>query len=398
MKTNKIIVIGAGYAGLRAIENLSKNKNNEIILFDKSPYHYMQTEVYDFIANENDFSNITVDLFTFCAGFNNNVTFYKQEITNVDFNNKKVITNIQRYSYDYLIIAVGARTRFFDNIIGLKEYAHGIKALHRALYFKQKFEKSLLGKIEDEGSYCKPINIVITGGGLSGVEIAAQMASFSKEFYKRNHFLCRKLNIMIIEAFSQILNGIDNTLVEQSVQRLQELDVEIRYDSKVIEVKKESVHLSNGEILPMDFMINTAGIEPNALVATLKLEKNERGYIKINDYLQSPISPSVFAIGDCTNISYKDSPVPQTADVAEQMAEHCAKNISNLIKNKPLVKHTIKSRGVLIALGRKYAVAKVFGFNITGYPAYIMKKIIEKMYAKSLDIRSAKGDSKIFKD
>ena len=356
----------------------------------------MQTEVYDFIANENDFSKITVDLFTFCAGFENNVTFYKQEVLEVDFKNKKVITGVQRYSYDYLIIAVGAQTRFFDDIIGLKEYAYGIKALHRALYFKQKFEKSLLSKIEEEGSYCKPINIIITGGGLSGVEIAAQMASFSKEFYKQNHFLCRKLNIIIIEAFSQILSGVDITLVKQSVQRLKSLDVEIRYNSKVTEVTKESVHLITGEVLPMDFMINTAGITANALVATLNLQRDERGYIKVNDYLQTSSHKDVFAIGDCTNILYQNIPVPQTADVAEQMAEHCAKNISALIDAKPLMIHHIKSRGVLIALGRRYAVASVFGIHIKGYLAYVIKKIIEKTYAKGLVLRSKKGAQKIF--
>lgn len=396
MKTNKIIVIGGGYAGLRAVERLAQEKNNEIILFDKNPYHYMQTEVYDLIANEEDFAQITVDLYTFCTGFDDNVTFVKQEVTNIDFKNKKIITPIQRYHYDYLIIAVGSRTRFVDNVIGLREYAYGIKALHRAMYFKQKFEMSLFKRVDESGTYCNPLNIIIAGGGLSGVEIAAQMASFSKEFYQRNNFICRKLNIVIINSGAHILKGLDTKLVEQSDKRLKDLEVVIKNNKKVIGLTKETVKLSDGEILPMDFMIFAGGIEPNGLIHNLDIEKNAQGYITTNSYLQTSVDESVFALGDSTTIYHNDVPVAPTADVAEQMAELCAKNIKNLINNKPLVSHNIHSRGILIALGRNYAVAKIFGINIKGYPAFVFKKIIERVYAKRLDYRSHQGCKKIF--
>ncbi len=396
MKTNKIIVIGGGYAGLRAVERLAKNKNNEIILLDKNPYHYMQTDVYDLIANEEDFAQITVDLFTFCMGFEGNVTFFKQEVTNVDFENKKVITPIQRYNYDYLVIAVGSRTRFMDNVIGLREHAYGIKALHRAMYFKQKFEMSLFKKVDESGTYCTPLSIIIAGGGLSGVEIAAQMASFSREFYQRNNFICRKLNIVLVNAGEHILQGVDPVLVKQSDQRLKDLEIVIKNKRKVVELTKTTVKLSCGEIIPMDFMIFAGGIEPNGLVQNLDVVKTQRGYIKTNDYLQVEAYENVFALGDSTTIYHKGDPVAPTADVAEQMAELCAKNIEALMAGKNLQKHNIRSRGILIALGRGYAVATIFGFHLKGYMAYIFKKIIERVYAKRLDYRSKQGCKKIF--
>jgi NADH dehydrogenase len=389
-------VVGAGYAGLRVVEHLAKNKNNEIILFDKNPYHYMQTEVYDLIANEEDFAQITVDLFTFCTGFNGNVTFYKQEVTNVDFKNTKVITPIQRYSYDYLVLAVGSRTKFVDSVIGLRDYGYGIKALHRAMYFKQKFEMSLFKKVDESGTQCSALHIVIAGGGLSGVEIAAQMASFSREFYHKNNFLCRKLDIVIINSGEHILKGIDKHLVEQSDTRLKELHVVIKNNRKVVELTKTTVKLSCGEVMPMDFLIFAGGIEPNGLIFNLDMQKNERGFIQTNEYLQSSVADNVFAIGDSTTIYNNEEAVAPTADVAEQMGEVCAKNISNLINNKELVKHKIKSRGILIALGRRYAVAKLFGVNFNGHFAYYMKKIVERVYAKRLDYRSRQGYKKIF--
>lgn len=396
MSKNKIIIIGGGYAGLRTVEKLAKNPQNEIVLLDRNSYHFMQTDVYELIANEEDFAHVSVDLFTFCSGFNGNVTFIKQDVTNIDFSNKKVITPIQRYRYDYLVIAVGSRTKFLPDVVGLREYGYGVKALYRAMYFKQKFEMSLFHRVEESGTSCSALNIIVAGGGLSGVEIAAQMASYSKEFYRNNNFICRKLNIVIVNSGEHILKGIDKYLVHKSSKRLSDLSVVVKNKRKVVELTIDSVKLSGGEIIPMDFLIFAGGIEPSALVHNLNLQKNETGYIKTNLFLQTEEYEDVFAIGDCTTIYNNSMIVSPTADTAEQMAEVCAKNIENLIQNRALLKHNIKSRGVLIALGRNYAVSKIFGLYFSGYFAYILKKLVEKVYAKRLDIRSHKGYKKIF--
>ncbi|MDD5157366.1 FAD-dependent oxidoreductase [Sulfurimonas sp.] len=396
MNKNKIVVIGGGYAGLRTIEKLAKNPKNEIVLFDRNSYHFMQTDVYDLIANEEDFAHVSVDLFTFCSGFDNNVTFIKQDVTNIDFTNKKIITPIQRYRYDYLVIAVGSRTKFLPDVIGLKEYGYGVKALYRAMYFKQKFEMSLFNRVEENGTSCNALNIIVAGGGLSGVEIAAQMASYSREFYSNNNFICRKLNIMIVNSGEHILKGIDKRLVHKSAKRLDDLEVVVKNNRKVVELTKDSVKLSCGEIIPMDFLIFAGGIEPSALVYNLNLQKNSAGYIATNKFLQTETYCDVFAIGDCTTIYHNDRIVAPTADTAEQMAEICAKNIENLIYGRVLVEHSIKSRGVLVALGRNYAASKIFDLYFSGYFAYILKKLVEKIYAKRLDIRSHRGCKKIF--
>jgi len=394
--SNKIIIIGAGYAGLVAVKKLAKNPNNSITLIDKNSYHFMQTDVYDLIANEYDFAQVSVDMFTFCAGLNKNVSFLKEIVTNIDFSKKKVITQKQRISYDYLVIAVGARTKFVSHVKGLTEFAFGIKALHRAIYFKQKFELSLFQKVEESGNFCSPLNIVVTGGGLSGVEIAAQMASYANDFYKNNHFICRKLNIILINSPSTILYGMDKKLIIASEKRLQELGIKIITNAKVTEVTKSAVRLSTGAVFPTDFMIYAGGIEPNALIHTLNIQKDSQGYIKTDETLQTTQHKEVFAIGDCTRIFNKEEALAPTADIAEQMGALCAKNIEAIIEKKELQKHQIKSRGVLIALGRNYSVAKLLGIYFDGYIAYLAKKIIEKVYFKRLDSISKKGCEKIF--
>ena len=393
----KIVVIGAGYGGVRLVEALSYNEAYEVILFDKNPYHYMQTDVYDLIANELDFAKIILDLHTFCAGLDGNVTFYKQEVLRIDFENKRIFTAQQRISYNYVVIAVGARTRFLKSIEGLFEYGHGVKALHRAMYFKQKFEMSLFRKVDESGTQCDPLNIVVAGAGLSGVEIAAQMASFAKNFYCENNFLCRKLNILLVNSAEHILKGMDEYLVVKSEKRLKYLDVEIKNNTRVVSLTKESVTLSSGETLKMDFMIFAGGIEPSGLVYDLDIEKDERGFITIDEHLQIPKYREAFVIGDAARITDNlGRRIAPTADVAEQMADVVMKNIENMIKGRELEKHSIKSRGVLIALGRRYAAAKVFGLFFDGYVAYLMKKMIERVYAWRLDSVSKKGCKRIF--
>lgn len=393
---SKIIVIGGGYAGLRAIEKLAKNPQNEIVLFDKHSYHFMQTNVYDLIANEEDFAQVSLDLFTYCLGYDENVSFVKEEIVSIDFEHKKVISCTQRHSYDYLIIAVGARTKFVKSVRGLHTHAHGIKVLHRAMHFKQKFEMALFRKVQLNGTVCEPINIVVAGGGLSGVEIAAQMASYAEEFYTKNNFICRKLNIFLINSSDHILKGLDPYLVKKTDERLQKLGIEICNNTKVVEINELNVRLSSGRALPMDFLVFAGGIEPNALVRALSVEKDERGNLVTNKYLQIPEYQEVFAIGDCTLLKNGDKPIAPTADVAEQMGELCAKNITSLIQKKPLEAHNIDSRGILIALGRRYAVGKLFGFYIGGYFAYFIKNMVEIIYAKRLDWRSHQGYKKVY--
>jgi NADH dehydrogenase len=145
-------------------------------------------------------------------------------------------------------------------------------------------------------------------------------------------------------------------------------------------------------------MIFTGGIEPKDLVYGLKVPKDAREHIVTNEYLQIEGYENAYAAGDCTILYDGEKFVAPTADVAEQMAELCAKNIANTLKNKPLLKHSIKSRGMLIALGRRYAVGKIFGMYVGGYFGYILKKIIEKVYSKRLFMRSGRGSKKIFGD
>jgi len=172
----KVVVIGGGYGGLRAIEHLALQADMDVTLIDKHPYHYLQTEAYGYIAGRFDLHDVVIDLQDWCSGFKKKVTFIYDHATDIDFASQKVKLCSSEVAYDYLIIATGARTNFFSFIEGLREHSFGVKSLHRAHNFRAEFEKIIYKKLQNEDD-AQEINLAIGGAGLSGVEVAAEMAN-----------------------------------------------------------------------------------------------------------------------------------------------------------------------------------------------------------------------------
>ena len=183
----KIVIIGGGYAGIYALRELTKNKNIKITLIDKQTFHNLQPEVYDLIANKSNFADVTIDLTTLCLGFEHNYLEFKNlKVNNIDKVNQKIYTEEKEIvEYDYLIIAAGTRTFFPPSIDGLN-IAHDLKKLQWAMYFKSCFENQLFKKVKDEAKKCDDTHIVVVGAGLSGVEIAAEMAYITPPINKVN--------------------------------------------------------------------------------------------------------------------------------------------------------------------------------------------------------------------
>ncbi|OHD85764.1 MAG: hypothetical protein A3I60_02370, partial [Sulfuricurvum sp. RIFCSPLOWO2_02_FULL_43_45] len=280
MQSVHVVVIGGGYGGIRAIEHLANNTHITITLIDKNPYHYMQAEVYDFIANKVDMSHVMIDLPSLCKSFGL-VQFICDEVSGIDPLSSTVSTATQSIRYDYLIIATGSRTYFPDFIKGLRQHSHGVKSIPSALDFKQQFERSLLNRIEAQSRGCevKPFNIVIGGAGLSGVEIAAEMAAYANSFYQNGNFGCRGVDVYLIDAYESILFGMDPFLIESAYERLIKLGVHVWHNNRISEVRANQILLDNGKILDFEFMIFTGGIAASTLTQYLGFETNAKGHL-----------------------------------------------------------------------------------------------------------------------
>lgn len=177
---------------------------------------------------------MTIDLTTLCLGLKHNYLEYKNLIVrNIDTKQKVIHTEEKELvSYDYLILAAGTRTFFPQSIEGLNN-AHDIKKLQWAMFFKQSFENQLFKKIRDEAKQCNDTHIVVVGAGLSGVEIAAEMAYNAKKFFKRGNFSCDNLKISLVSSSVSILPGLSHKLINISHKRLKSLGINVITNTKL---------------------------------------------------------------------------------------------------------------------------------------------------------------------
>ncbi len=388
MSKKKIVVCGLGYAGLSFIRNFENLNNIEIVAIDQNPFHYLQPAVYKYISNEKLLNEIIIDLFYLTKHIRKNLVFYKDKIVNIDFNKRYVITYNHTVKYDYLILSLGSQT-YFPNIEGLKKYSAGIKNVGRAMEFKHSFEKIIFNKMKEEKDGCinRDFNIVIGGGGLSGVEIATEMAVFQKKILSNIGCSIGKAGIYIVEALPNILYGMDDFIIETANERIKKLDINLIVGKRIVKVEANKIVLEDGNEIKTDFLIWTGGIIGNNLLSKLDLPKNKKNQLLVDEYFRVKSLDNVFAIGDCAEIKDFDTGkiLPSTAQVAIQCGKIVAKHIKNLIERKKLEKLSPKVKGILTALGGKYAVG-IIGKNvrIKGYPAHILKELILNSYKYSL--------------
>lgn len=395
--SQKVVVIGGGYAGIAAVRELHHRSDLEIVLLDKHSYHNLQPEVYDLIAGKSDIADVTVDLVTLSLGLGKNVTFMNRRVTVVDRTNKIVKTEEgDDISYDYLIIAAGARTFFPRQIEGL-DASNDLKKLHKALSFKQKFERALFKKIDNEARKCEELNIVIVGGGLSGVEIAAEMAYYSQKFFQKGQFACEYMNIYLISATPTLLPGMSEFLINKTHKRLESLRVKLVLGKLMTKNDEEFVYLNDDSKVRFDFMIFAGGIESANLSNRLDIEKNKAGQIVVDRECKSVSDEFIYACGDTAELFDKDGKrTPANVQNAVKSAQVAVANIIAKIDNKEGVEYNFKNPGVLVALGGRYAAAEIDGIvKLSGFIAYVLKHVVFLKYKLPLIWISKKGYLKL---
>jgi NADH dehydrogenase len=396
----RVVIVGGGYAGVKALQTLAVSNVCDIILIDQHPYHYLQTEAYELIANECSMTRVTIDLVALCLSYGEHVTFIKDTIREIDFENKYASGQNSCHPYDYLLLCTGSRTAFHSAIAGLREHSHGVKTLPSALSFKHQFEQRLYARMESEGGWCsEPFNVVIGGGGLSGVEIAAEMAHYIRVFHKDNTLTCEDIHIFLIIPHENVLEGMESYLIQKATRRLIQLGVKIINHSRITSVEEHTLILNNDEVLCFDFMIFTGGIVASTLTSTMMTSKNKKSQLIVDEYLRIPTYNGVFAAGDIAELrGIEGDLLPPTAQTAEQSGTLAAQNILAMIENREMRCAKIRMEGMMVALGGSYAAISLFGVvRISGFLGYWIKRVIMRGYRYFLHRQCTKGMDQLSK-
>lgn len=376
-KKIKLIVVGGGYAGVSLLHKLKQNSKLDITLIDKSPSHLLQTHIHKYLSGYYSKEDITFNHEHYCSV--NNITFQCAQITSINYDANYIMTKENKLiHYDYLVVATGSISIFPKQIKNIIEYTRDIKNIDNLDYYKDMFEKMLISKPKNK-------NIVVVGGGVSGLQIACEYGYT----IQKNGLNSKNIQVSIVEGMNSLLPGMDPFLIDSAEKRCKELEIKVIKNYFASTILEDKVILSNNQEVPYDMLLFVIGASGNLIShKDEKVKHNPRNQLIVDDFYRLTPYKNVFAIGDiteATDIKTKKFQSP-TAQSARMQAELTAKNILKNIKGSELTSNNVSNKGILIDLGGpNSAVGKLFNFNLSGKLALWAKKLIYSLHSQKFN-------------
>jgi NADH dehydrogenase len=340
----RIVIIGGGFAGLNLAKSL-KNSNYQTVLIDRHNYHTFQPLLYQVATAGLEPDSIAYPL---RKVFNHYENFFFRiaEVEAVVAEDKSIVTDKGVLKYDYLVLATGAHTNYFGNE-NIERYSMPMKSVREALDLRslilQNFEEALITK--DLVERQKLMNLVVVGGGPTGVELAGALAELKKWILPKDYpdLDFRQMKVHLMEGQDRLLGSMSNASSDKAKEFLHKMGVEIWTDTFVKDYDGETVTTNKGKDLPTKTLIWAAGVKGNPLFG---LETNKDGRIPVDGYLQSVEYSDVFVIGDLAMVKSEDTKegYPMLASVASQQGHHLAKSFKKLLANKPIKEFKYKDK------------------------------------------------------
>ncbi|HOI86755.1 MAG TPA: NAD(P)/FAD-dependent oxidoreductase [Lentimicrobium sp.] len=386
MKKRKVIVVGGGFAGIQLVRRLD-DKLFDILLIDKINHHQFQPLFYQVATSQIEPSSISFPLRHIFRN-KDNVQIRMAEVIGVDDSNKIISTTIGTFEYDYLVLAIGCKTNFFGNE-NLSKQVLSLKSTYDAITIRNhillNFENILSAREEEkEGLF----NIVIVGGGPTGVELAGAFSEIKKNILPRDFHRIdfSKLNIILIEGSKNTLNSMSDTARRTSRDYLRKMGVDIQLEKIVKNYNGEILELTNGEFIKTKSVIWAAGVIANEIsgIPLDSITPDKR--IRVDRINRVSGMEDVFAIGDIARMETPKYPKahPQLANVAINQAKNLARNLKNLQRNKNLIEYEYKDLGTMATIGRNKAIVDFPFLRIKGFFGWLIWMFLHLMLILSV--------------
>ena len=380
----RIVIIGAGFGGLKLAKKLV-GSGFQIVLIDKNNYHQFQPLFYQVASSGIEPSSI---LFPLRKIFQKRKDVYIRvaEVHSVDTEKKELHTSLDVVWYDYLVIATGVNSNFFG-MKNLEQYAIPMKSVSEAMYLRNRIlsnlEKAvtLFEQFEDEKRAL--LNVVVVGGGPTGVEIAGAIAEM-KNFVLPKDYPDLNLDLMqvsLLEGSPSLLANMSKHASEKSTFYLKRLGVNARVNTRVIDYDGETLRLGNGEIIKTKLVIWAAGISGVVPSGIPKEAVGRSSRMLVDEFSKVKGFEDIYAIGDASVMSTADYPNghPQVAQVAIQQGTNLANNFRAIRKNAPLKAFKYIDRGSMATIGRNRAVADLPFLKFSGFIAWLTWMFVHLM-------------------
>lgn len=381
----RVVILGGGFGGMYAAmefeQALAQGADLDVTLVNRDNFFLFTPMLHEVAASDLDITNIVSPIRKLLR----RVAFFHGDIESIDLPNKRVglshghEQHCHSLPYDHLVLALGSTTNFL-NIPGLADRALTMKSLDDAICLRNR----LIANLEEADFECAAplraplLNFVVAGGGFAGVETIAAMNDFLREAVRFfPHLREDMLRIILVNSGNVILPELGEKLGAYAQRKLIENKVEIHSNCKVTAVTDRDVILSDGTTVTTNTLVWTAGTSPHSLLDTLPFTK-VRGRVLVNEYLEVPEWPGVWAFGDCAVVPDRNTgdSHPPTAQHALREGKVAARNILATIRGgqkKPFLYSTL---GLLAPIGKRTGVANILGVNFSGFIAWWLWRTI----------------------
>ena len=379
----RVVIVGGGLGGLRLAEDLY-GVGMQVVLIDKNNFHQFPPLIYQIASAGIDPSSIS---FPFRQIFRKRKDFYFRmaEARMVDTDKKILQTSIGKIDYDYLVLAAGATTNFFGNK-NIEDWAIPMKTVPEAMGLRNallsNLERALTCATEEERQ--ELLNVVIVGGGATGVEIAGALSEMKRYVipYDYPDMDSSLMHIYLIEAGDRLLAGMTPDSSKKAYDFLKSMGVDIQFGKMVTDYRDHKVIMKDGSEIPTRTFLWVSGIRANAMPGIDESHLGRGFRFKVDQYNRIPGLEGVFAIGDqCLQTTDKAYPNghPQVAQVAIQQAKNLAKNLKKINEGQAensLTAFKYKNLGSMATIGRNKAVVEIGKLRSQGFFAWILWLVV----------------------
>ncbi|CAN5557421.1 NAD(P)/FAD-dependent oxidoreductase [soil metagenome] len=385
-KIPKVLIIGAGFAGLNAAKALAASPV-EITLVDRRNHHTFQPLLYQVATATLSPANIAQPIRRILSQYKN-IKVLLDEVASIDMAAKQAhFKELGVLDFDYLILATGAKHSYFGNE-HWEKFAPGLKTIEDAIEIRSRilaaFENAE-NEMARTGSH-KPLNFIVIGGGPTGVEMAGAIADICRISMRGDYRFIdpTKARTILIEGLPKILAPYPDDLSAKALAQLRDMGVEVLLSTTVTDVKADKVSTKSGAAtetrsIPAAAVVWAAGVQASSASKLLGAELDRRGCVIVDQFLNPPGFSHIFVCGDVAHFEQNGKPVPGVAPCAMQMGQHVASEIACDIAGKERKPFHYSDKGDMATIGRRRAVANLhwpIQAHMSGYIAWLSWLII----------------------
>ena len=379
----RLVIIGGGFGGIELIKKLGKDNPFQVVLFDRHNYHTFQPLLYQVATAGLEPDSIAAPLRKIFEGYQD-FYFRMAEVTKIYADDNCIDTSIGRVSYDYLVIATGSKTNYYG-MTEIQEKSMPMKQVPQALDIRsrilQNYENVLLK--DDPIERQSLLDIVIVGGGPTGVELAGALSELRKHVLPKDlpEIDFSKMNIYLVEAIGKLLAGMSDNAAQKSLAYLKELGVNVLLNKSVKSYDGYKVTFGDGTELYAQTLIWAAGVMGN-FPEGIKPESVKGHRLVVNQYNLVDGYKNIYAIGDSAAMISEKLPkgYPMLAQVSIQQGKLLATNLINSRNKKPLQPFAYKDKGSMATIGRNKAVVDLPNFKFSGVFAWFIWMFVHLLF------------------